>query len=128
MNFYDYRESCNQVVRHFHSDIDIDVRIMSEGIRAVFWAHEMGTHAVPLWTLEQLPKRGEKRSYLFGEATAREIVNGSTSIMRTACPDSIWHYFDGNDLRSISIIKAQDIVADYIDVMTAAFKEKRYMF
>lgn len=128
MNFYDYRDRCNHVVRSYKSDIEVDIQIMNEGIRAVFFAHEMGTHAVPLWTLEQLPSKGETRSYLFGEATAREIVNGATSIMRQACPKAIWHYFDGSDLREVKSIEAGDIVADYIDVMTAAFKEKRYPY
>lgn len=128
MNHQDYRERCGHVVRSYKDDIEIDIQIMNEGICAVFWAYEMGTHAVPLWTLEQLPSKGETRSYLFGEATAREIVNGATSIIRKACPNSIWHYFDGSELREVSHIEAQDIVADYIDVMTAAFKEKRYPY
>ena len=128
MNFDEYRESCNQVVRHYHSDIDIDVQMMQEGIVGVYWADEMGTHSAPLFSVDQLPARGEKRRYLFGEADARTIANNAGAIMPKASEKAIWHYFNGSNIRLIDAKEAQVIVDNYLKSVTALFDDRGYPY
>jgi hypothetical protein len=121
-----YRESCNGVVRAYHEDIEIDIRMMQEGIAGVYWAEQMGTHASPMFTLDQLPARGRKRRYLFGEADAREIVKCSGATLCKASEKAIHHYFDGVAIKVVSREKAESIIRDYQTSMSNLFDEKRY--
>jgi len=126
VNIAEYRESCNRVVRHYQSDIDIDIQMMQEGICGVYWADEMGTHAAPMFTLDQLPARGETRRYLFGEADARDIVKGAAATLPKASDKAIHHYFDGEAIKVVTREKAESIVWDYQARMSKLFARHGY--
>lgn len=121
-----YRDSCNRVVRAYHEDIEIDIQMMQEGIAGVYWADQMGTHSAPMFTLDQLPARGMKRRYLFGEADARTIVKNACATLSKATDKAIHHYFDGVAIKVISGEEALGIVRDYQTSMSNLFDRNRY--
>lgn len=112
---------CDGFIRAYRDDlIKHDKAEIEEnpGVPFLHTTREMGTTMTFLTPAEDYPAPGEKVPYVFGTADRWHILKekrGAVDWYRRNIPDALWHYFDGKELRRITLDEADEIVSDYID-------------
>ena len=118
-----FESDCLKVIEHYQSDLALDLLIIHTKRPAIFFAYEMGSHAITLPPFESYPPHGEKVPYLFGAKDRDGILadTGCTLDSHSVKLSKLVHYFNGETITRIDHTKAAQIIDDYKRSMAAQF-------
>ena len=116
MKFEDYKLHCQNIVKHYQTDLDYDVEMMERGNPCLFYLREYGSHAVELIPEEAYPRCFERVQILFGEGDRHTILNNIVATHEWCKQSKETEevlYSDGKQVAVISMSKADAIIKAY---------------
>lgn len=118
-----FERDCLTVIKHYQSDLALDLLMIQAKRPAIFFAYECGSHSITLAPFESYPPHGVRVPYLFGAKDRDGILadTGVTLQTQSVKTAPMVHYFNGETIQRIDHTKAAQIIDAYKRSMAAQF-------
>ncbi len=130
-HFHQLKAACLPRIEDYHADLlKHDRRAIRRRPTTPFihLTRQYGTYITMLPPAEEYPPQGVEVPYLFGKADRWHLLKEVSEMIRFGMnyhPDSLLHYFDGENLRTVTYPQAQEIVRLYTARITESFRNRQ---
>ena len=115
-------------VKNFASDFEVDKKVIEKynGRKFIHFTRESGTSIHIFYKTEDLPKKEEVVSYLFGTAKREVILKNNLEALEYYAENNpiSTHFFNGEKLVKTNPEEAIDIFKNYINRLKARWTEE----